>query len=88
MPAGYRAAKVFNRGADAVPRNIMGDLRADICQDLAVGILCGDFSQDDLKLPAKEKMRLLRKMFPDKYGPISLDAIVPGTDNLRLIDTI
>lgn len=73
---------------NAVPRGIMGDLRADICQDLAVGVLCGDFSRADLLLPAKEMIRRIKKMFPDKYGPLSLDAIIPGTDGLRLIDTI
>lgn len=72
----------------AVPQGIMGDLRADICQDLAVGILCGDFDQDDLHLPAKEMMARIRKLFPSKWGPLSLDAIVPGTDNPRLIDTL
>lgn len=72
----------------AVPRHIMGDLRADICQDLVVGILCGDFEQDDLTLPSKEIIKRVRKMFPEKYGPMSLDAILPGTDSLRLIDTI
>jgi hypothetical protein len=72
----------------AVPSGIMGDLRADICQDLAVGVLCGDFPKDALLLPAKEVIRRVRKMFPDKYGPMSLDALVPGTNDLRLIDTI
>lgn len=72
----------------AVPKGIMGDLRADICQDLAVGILCGDFAKEDLALPAKEMMRRVAKMFPAKWGPMSLDAIVPGTNDLRLIDTI
>lgn len=72
----------------AVPKGVMGDLRADICQDLAVGILCGDFDENDLALPAKEMMARIRKLFPSKWGPLSLDAVVPGTDGLRLIDQI
>jgi hypothetical protein len=72
----------------AIPRHFSPDLRADMCQDLIVGILCGDFSEDDLLLPAKEMTRKVLKMFPTKYGPLSLDAEIPGTDGFRLIDTI
>lgn len=72
----------------AVPRRLPPDLRADICQDLIVGILCGDFAEDDLRLPVKEMTRRVQKMFPSKYGPISLDALVAGTDDLRVIDTL
>lgn len=72
----------------AVPHHFDANMRADICQDLIVGILCGDFSEDDLYLPAKEMTKRVFRMFPDKYGPISLDAIMPGTDDFRLIDTL
>lgn len=72
----------------AVPSYLDPDLRADICQDLAVGILCGDFARDDLHLPVREVIARVRKLHPHKYGPMSLDAIIPGTDGLRLIDTI
>jgi hypothetical protein len=72
----------------AVPKHFDPETRADICQDLVVGILCGEFSEDDLSLPAKEMTRRVMKMFPTKYGPISLDEIMPGTDDFRLIDTI
>lgn len=71
-----------------VPTNLPMELRADICQDLAVGILCGDFSKDDLSLPLKEITARVRKMFPDKWGPLSLDAPIAGTDGLTLMDTI
>lgn len=73
---------------NAIPKHITGDLRADMCQDLAVAILLGDLKKDELYGPAKAVIANMRRMFPGKYGPISLDAIVPGTDNLRLIDTI
>lgn len=71
----------------AIPKHYSPDLRADMCQDLIVGILCGDFSEDDLLLPAKEMTRKVLKMFPTKYGPMSLDATIGDTD-LRLIDTL
>lgn len=72
----------------AVPKNLPPDMKADICQDLAVGILCGDFDQNDLSLPIKEVMARVRKFSPSKWGDVSLDAIIPGTDSLRLIDTL
>lgn len=72
----------------AVPKYLDPETRADICQDLMVGILCGDFDVDDLNLPAKEMTKRVQQMFPTKYGPLSLDAIMPGTDDFRLIDTI
>jgi hypothetical protein len=72
----------------AVPKYLDPDLRADICQDIIVGILCGDFSEDNLTLPAKEMTKRVQKMFPTKYGPLSLDAVMPGTDDFKLIDRI
>lgn len=71
----------------AIPRHFSPDLRADMCQDLIVGILCGDFAEDDLLLPAKEMTRKVLKMFPTKYGPFSLDAKI-GDTNLTLLDTL
>lgn len=86
--AGRPEHDLLRKVTAAVPKYLNPDLRADICQDLIVGILCGDFSEDDLKLPAKEMTRKVSKMFPDKYGPLSLDAEIPGTDGMRLIDTL
>lgn len=72
----------------AIPHNLPPDMRADMCQDLAVGILIGDFNKDDLYLPAKEVAKRVYRMFPTKYGPVSLDAIMPGTEDFRLLDTL
>lgn len=58
----------------AIPTGIPGSVRADMCQDLVVGILSGEFDRDDLHLPAKEVMKRVRQMFPTKYAPDSLDA--------------
>lgn len=72
----------------AVPRNMDDDRRADLCQDLIVGILSGDFREDDLGLPIKELTRRVMQMFPTKYGPLSLDAPITGTDGLTILDTL
>jgi hypothetical protein len=72
----------------AVPKNLDPDLRADICQDIIVGILCGDFSEDNLTLPAKEMTRRVQNMFPTKYGMLSLDEIVPGSEGRTWLDNL
>ena len=72
----------------AVPKYLDPDMRADICQDLMVGILCGDFSEDDLRLPAKEMTKRVRKMFPDKYGHVSLDENIPGMDGVTRLERL
>lgn len=77
--------KAVNR---AVPQWLPPDMRADVCQDLVVGILAGDFDKDNLHLPAKEMLKRVQQMFPVKYGPLSLDAIVPGTEDMKLMDLI
>lgn len=73
---------------NAVPKWLHPDMRADVCQDLIVGILAGDFDKDNLKLPAKEMLKRVQKMFPTKYGPLSLDAVIPGTEDMKLMDLI
>lgn len=72
----------------AVPKHLSPDLRADICQDLCVAVLCGDISLDNIKEGVKATIKEVRRMFPDKYGPLSLDAPMPGTENFTLLDTL
>lgn len=71
----------------AVPKWLPPDRRADICQDLIVGILSGEISIDALALPTKEMTKQVLKQFPTKYGDLSLDATIGDTD-LRIIDTL
>lgn len=73
---------------DIVPKGLPPDMRADICQDLIVGMLTGHFTKGDLYKPMKQIMREVQAASPSKWGDWSLDAVVPGTDGLRLIDTI
>ncbi len=70
----------------AVPRGD-SDRFADMCQDLIVGILSGDFAEDDLALPAKEVRRRVYAMSPGKYGDLSLDA-PRGDGDFSLMDTL
>jgi hypothetical protein len=73
---------------EAVPRTIPEDRRADICQELAVAILIGDEDVANLKTAWMKMFHKVYKLHPTLYAPLSLDAPIPGTDNLLRIETI
>ena len=72
----------------AVPKGLPNAVRCDVCQDMLVAILSGETTLDNLRGETGRYLRQFWKMFPEKYGHISLDGIVPGTTDLRLIDTL
>jgi transposase-like protein len=72
----------------AVPQEIPHDRRADICQELAVSILTGDIETSDLPVAFNKAFHKVYKLHPTMWGPLSLDAPMPGTDDLFRIDTI
>jgi transposase-like protein len=74
--------------SEAVPHNIPHDRRADICQELVLALLIGDIEIADLPVAVWKMFHKVYAFHPTKYGPLSLDAVIPGTDDLRLIDTI
>ena len=73
---------------DAVPEYLPPHIREDVCQDLIVALLAGEISRADLEDEVSAYVNKVFKMHPTKYGPLSLDAIIPGTEDMRLIDTI
>lgn len=73
---------------EAVPRNIPEDRRADICQELAISVLIGDLDVADLAKSWGGAFKKVYKQHPTTWAPLSLDAPIPGTDNLLLIDTL
>lgn len=73
---------------DAVPRSIPEDRRADICQELAIAVLIGDADAANLSTAWRPLFHKVYAQHPTIYGPLSLDAPIPGTEDLRLIDTI
>lgn len=62
------------RRVTAAVRTTNAELKADLCQDLIVGILAGEFAEGDLALPAREVAKRASRLYPDKYRAISLDA--------------
>lgn len=57
-----------------VPKGLNPDTRADICQDMLVAVLSGEVSLDNLAGERPKYMKQFWKMFPAKYGHLSLDA--------------
>lgn len=71
-----------------VPRGLPPDIRADVSQDLIIDILEGNLTLDEIDGNMKGAVRKVFKMHPTKYGPLSLDAPLPGMNDVRLMDVI
>jgi ribosomal protein L37AE/L43A len=74
--------------SQAVPSNIPPDRRADICQELALAVLIGEAETKSLQTDWMKSFRKVYKMHPTLFADRSLDAPIPGTEDLRLIDTL
>lgn len=70
-----------------IPRELPEFMRSDIASDITVALLEGIIKIGSLKSEARSYLTAHRKMFPDKWGPISIDAPIPGTDGFTLADT-
>jgi hypothetical protein len=72
---------------EVVPKTLPEWLRQDICQDLILLVLEGDTTVDNLRDATPEAVRAVFRMYPGKYGPLSLDKGDSETD-LTLLDTL
>lgn len=72
----------------AVPPHIPHFIRADVCQDVLLAILEGRVPSRGIGREAAMALNKVWKMHPFLFGPVSLDQVIPGTDGLRIIDTI
>lgn len=71
-----------------VPSTLPEDLRADICQDIIVALLTGELTRERLADSARPFVKEAMKARPIKYGHLSLDAPVPGTEGMAWTDVI
>lgn len=86
---GIRSANDLLRVVDrGIPRGLPDYVRDDIAQEVLLALLEDTIQLCDLATGIKTYSRKYWSMFPGKFGPISLDAPIPGTDGLALIDTI
>ena len=74
----------------AVPAGLSPDVRAEVCQDIAVAILEREFRADEIATHIQRFVKRTYKQFPVNYGPLSLDAQIIGKDGepFFLRDTI
>jgi hypothetical protein len=71
-----------------VPKGLPSDLKGDLCQDLLVAVLSGETSISNLPEMMNKYARTARKMMPDRWKTISLDAALPGGDDHTMMDHI
>jgi len=74
-----------------VPKGLNSDTRSDICQDMIVAILSGTVDLENLKDATPKYVKEFFKMFPMKYGHLSLDMpLTYGGDemNKTIADTV
>lgn len=73
-----------------IPKGQHPDVIADLCQDLTADICAQVVTLEQLadrKVMRRYVTRANRQVLGE-YGLLSLDAVIPGTDSLKLIDTI
>lgn len=73
---------------DLIPTRCPHDVRSDLCQDLVLSILAGEHTLGSIESAIPEFLKKARKLMPDRYGTVSLDDIVPGTDDLKYWETL
>ena len=78
---------IYQCAENAVPAYLPWDLREDAVQSLVTAMWEGKFPKEDVRLHVKQHVSAARGL-SHKFGMASLDGIVPGTDSLKLIDTI
>ncbi len=71
----------------ALPRYLEPDMRDEVMQNMVLAVLEGSLSIDDTVGSAGKYIGMYRRQY-GRYGTVSLDAPLSGTDDLRLIDTL
>lgn len=71
-----------------VPAGLSAEMRGDLCQDLLVAVLSGETSVANLPEMMNRYARVARKMLPDLWKTVSLDAVIHGTDGLTMMDDL
>lgn len=71
----------------AVPRGLPHDVRADVISQMALDVLEGWLDLADVKKAARQYLTAHDRA-SGRWDHVSLDAPMPGTDDLRMIDTL
>lgn len=78
---------IYAAASAAVHRGMPPDVRDDILSMIVLAVLEGEFPVEEIAAQAKKFISAHYRQF-SKFSTVSIDAVVPGTDNLRLIDTL
>lgn len=71
-----------------VPKSLLSDTRADVCQDMIVAILSGEVSLENMRDAVPKYIKQFFKQSPSKYGHLSLDAPLVYGESKTLGETI
>ena len=81
--------KLFVRVANTIPRGLPEQVRADVGQELIVGLLSGDFTEEML---GKQLRRYIRKHYKEnefnQFRDVSFNQPIPGESGARWEDVI
>ncbi|MGY3149248.1 hypothetical protein ACVWYQ_006247 [Bradyrhizobium sp. USDA 3397] len=80
--------EVFTAVDRAVPRHLDYHTRKDVMGDMMLAILEGQLSIEDAPRRYREFLRGTDRMFPTKYGPVSLDAPAFHDSDMPLIERV
>ena len=72
----------------AIPKNIPEDVRADVAQELILGVLQGDITMEQVASEAAKYLRRFRREYEWDPQAFSWDQNVPGTDRLKWDDVL
>lgn len=73
---------------EAVPKMLPHSIRADICQDVIVAVLNGEIEIENLKNEIKPFISRNFKLWPGRYGIVSLDAPMHELEGKTLHDVL
>jgi hypothetical protein len=82
-----KANALYAAADAAVSRSLPAHIRADVISQMVLDVLEGWLDLANLKTFAKDYVRKLDRE-SGRWNTVSLDAPIPGTDDLRLIDTL
>jgi ribosomal protein L37AE/L43A len=74
--------------AAKVPRELPPEVREEMIQELAVGVLVGEFELSQLDEMVTQYRRKVYRQSLTGFGYVSLDAVIPNTEGLTLGDTL
>lgn len=85
--AALAANALYATVSAVIPRGMPRHVRDDVISSIVLAVLEGELSQDDIRANAKRYITAYYREY-DQFRCVSLDALIPGTDNLRYADIL